>query len=118
MLPSKRAFQRRMPSVGDSQQPLVINLRNDAAKLARKTRLGKGEIQIPQRLDSCPKIGQAFSNLRCKTSQNVLNLLLCTFFKTNQFVVQFQSFQWFEEQRRTTGTRPVNDTGQFLAILD
>src|SRR4029453_2114490 len=99
-----------MSSVGNFQQPVVINLRNDAVELPRKTSLGKAEIQVAQRLNRQPKVFQAFTNLRCEASQNVLDLLLCTFFKTNQFVVQFQSFQGFEEERRTAGTRPVNHT--------
>src|SRR4030095_13512269 len=118
LLRCQRALQRWMPSVCNGQQPFVINLWNDAPELPRKAGLGKAEIQIAQCLNSQPKIFQSFSDTRCEASQNVLDLLLCTFLKTNQFVVQFQSFQGFEKERRTTGTRPMNHPAQFLAILD
>src|SRR6185295_8848703 len=94
------------------------DLGDDAAELSRKTRLCKRKIQITQRLDRRPKVVQAFSDLRCETSQNVLDFLLCPFLKTNQFVVQFQSFQRLKEERSSAGTRAMDNSRQLLAILN
>src|SRR5262245_28974842 len=60
---------------------------------------------------------QVFSNPCCEAFQYAMDLLFCPFLKTNQFVVQFQSFQRLEKQGRATGTGSVHDSRQFFAIF-